>query len=275
MSDAAGRYPFTMPYGWFAVSETDERAEQEYGEHLEYNFRKGLGSVPMEKLALPGNIDIRGVQALLKDPGDFGLYNDMKTATYRDLVEAGVVVAGSPGTVRDQLIDFCRDYGIGNLHAMLGFGSLPRHLVMKNIQLFSEEVLPHLRDLVPASVLDGGVEDEAVEDAGGVGGPADVGLDLRLGGEGPRPVRVQRERVGVQLRRHVARRAGVGVVAPGATHVRAALDDEEVAEVLVPELDRHREATEAGADHEGAHVGGEGRVRVHATTVGNLLNARQ
>ena len=99
------------------------------------------------KLALPGNIDIRGVQALLKDPGDFGLYNQMKTATYRDLMEAGVVIAGSPATVRDQLIEFCRDYGIGNLHAMLGFGSLPRHLVMKNIQLFSEEVLPHLRGL--------------------------------------------------------------------------------------------------------------------------------
>src|SRR6478736_3616396 len=76
-----------------AVSETDERAEQEYGEHLEYAFRKGLGSIPMEKLALPGNIDIRGVQALLKDPGDFGLYSAMKTSTYRDLVEAGVVVA--------------------------------------------------------------------------------------------------------------------------------------------------------------------------------------
>ena len=130
-----------------AVSETDERAEQEYGEHLEYGFRKGLGSIPMEKLALPGNIDIRGVQALLKDPGDFGLYDQMKTATYRDLVEAGVVIAGSPATVRDQLIEFCRDYGIGNLHAMLGFGSLPRPLVMKNIQLFSEEVLPHLRGL--------------------------------------------------------------------------------------------------------------------------------
>jgi len=130
-----------------AVSETDERAEQDYGKHLEYAFRKGLGSIPMEKLALPGNIDIRGVQALLKDPGDFGLYDQMRTATFGDLVEAGVVVAGSPATVRDQLIDFCREYGIGNLHAMLGFGSLPRHLVMKNIQLFSEEVLPHLRDL--------------------------------------------------------------------------------------------------------------------------------
>jgi alkanesulfonate monooxygenase SsuD/methylene tetrahydromethanopterin reductase-like flavin-dependent oxidoreductase (luciferase family) len=130
-----------------AVSETDARAEADYGKHLEYGFRTGLGSVPMEKLALPGGIDIRGVQALLKDPGDFGLYHQMKTATYKDLVEAGVVIAGSPATVRDQLIEFCRDYGIGNLHAMLGFGSLPRNLVMKNIQLFSEEVLPHLRDL--------------------------------------------------------------------------------------------------------------------------------
>src|SRR3954451_23381712 len=130
-----------------AVAETDARAEAEYAKHLEYAFRKGLGSIPMEKLALPGNIDIRGVQALLKDPGDFGLYNQMKTATYRDLVEAGVVIAGSPTTVRDQLIEFCRDYGIGNLHAMLGFGSLPRHLVMKNIQLFAEEVAPHLRQL--------------------------------------------------------------------------------------------------------------------------------
>jgi alkanesulfonate monooxygenase SsuD/methylene tetrahydromethanopterin reductase-like flavin-dependent oxidoreductase (luciferase family) len=130
-----------------AISETDERAEQEYGQHLEYGFRKGLGSIPMEKLALPGNIDIRGVQALLKDPGDFGLYDQMKTSSYRDLVEAGVVIAGSPATVRDQLIEFCTDFGIGNLHAMLGFGSLPRHLVMKNIQLFTEEVLPHLRGL--------------------------------------------------------------------------------------------------------------------------------
>ena len=130
-----------------AVAETDEQAERDYAGHLEYGFRKGLGSIPMEKLGLPGGIDIRGVQALLKDPGDFGLYYQMKTATYRDLVDAGVVIAGSPATVREQLRTFCREYGIGNLHAMLSFGSLPRHLVMKNIQLFSEEVLPYLRDL--------------------------------------------------------------------------------------------------------------------------------
>ena len=130
-----------------AVAETDERAEQEYAEHLEYGFRKGLGSIPLEKLGLPGAIDIRGVQALLRDPGDFGLYYQMKTASFRDLVDAGVVICGSPATVREQLMEFCKDYGIGNLHAMLGFGSLPRDLAMKNIQLFAEEVAPHLRGL--------------------------------------------------------------------------------------------------------------------------------
>ena len=96
---------------------------------------------------MPGGIDIRGVQALVKDPGDFGLYYQMKTASFRDLVDAGVVICGSPATVREQLREFCTQYGIGTLHAMLGFGSLPRDLAMKNIQLFAEEVAPLLRDL--------------------------------------------------------------------------------------------------------------------------------
>ncbi len=130
-----------------AVAETDERAEQEYAKHLEYGFRKGLGSIPMEKLSLPGGIDIRGVQALVKDPGDFGLYTQMRNASFRDLVDAGVVICGSPATVREQLREYCQQYGIGTLHAMLGFGSLPRDLAMKNIGLFAEEVAPYLRDL--------------------------------------------------------------------------------------------------------------------------------
>jgi alkanesulfonate monooxygenase SsuD/methylene tetrahydromethanopterin reductase-like flavin-dependent oxidoreductase (luciferase family) len=130
-----------------AVAETDERAEAEYGPHLEYAFRKGLGAIPPEKLGLPGGIDIRGVEALVKDPGDFGLYHQMRTASFKDLVAAGVVICGSPATVREQVRDFCSEYGIGNLHAMLGFGSLPRELAMKNIQLFADEVAPHLRDL--------------------------------------------------------------------------------------------------------------------------------
>jgi alkanesulfonate monooxygenase SsuD/methylene tetrahydromethanopterin reductase-like flavin-dependent oxidoreductase (luciferase family) len=150
LADSAGvpRNPYRLGFlQTIAVAETDERAEQEYAQHLEYGFRKGLGSIPPEKLGLPGAIDIRGVQALLKDPGDFGLYYQMRHASFRELVDAGVAIVGSPATVRDQLIEFCREYGIGNLHAMLGFGSLPRELAMKNIQLFASEVAPHLRTL--------------------------------------------------------------------------------------------------------------------------------
>lgn len=142
------RNPYRMGFvQTIAVAETDARAEELYAEHLEYGFRKGLGSIPLEKLMLPGGIDIRGVQALLKDPSDFGLYHKMRTATFRDLVDAGVAIVGSPATVREQIAEFCKDYGIGNLHAMLSFGSLPRDLAMKNIQLFAEEVAPHLRGL--------------------------------------------------------------------------------------------------------------------------------
>jgi alkanesulfonate monooxygenase SsuD/methylene tetrahydromethanopterin reductase-like flavin-dependent oxidoreductase (luciferase family) len=130
-----------------AVAETDERAEIEYAKHLEYGFRKGLGSIPPEKLRLPGGIDIRGVQALAKDPGDYGIYRQLRTASFRDLVDAGVVICGSPTTVREQLREYCQQYGIGTLHAMLGFGSLPRDLAMKNIGLFAEEVAPYLREL--------------------------------------------------------------------------------------------------------------------------------
>lgn len=130
-----------------AVAETDERAEIEYAAHLEYAFGTGFGAIPPQKIAMPGGIDIRGVQALVKDPGDFGLYAQMRTARFRDLVDAGVVICGSPATVREQLRDYLSQYGIGVLHAMLGFGSLPRDLAMKNIQLFAEEVAPAVRDL--------------------------------------------------------------------------------------------------------------------------------
>lgn len=130
-----------------AVAEDDARAERDYAAHVEYAFRKGLGAIPSEKLGLPGAVDIRGLQAILQDPGDFGMSRQMRTATFRDLVEAGAVVVGSPATVRDQLLDFCTRYGIGNLHAMLGFGSMPRDLVEKNIRLFAAEVAPELRRL--------------------------------------------------------------------------------------------------------------------------------
>ena len=116
---------------------------------------------------------------------------------------------------------------------------------------------PHERVVVPAGLLHGGLEAEPVEHPGALGDAADVVLDLRLLGEGPGPVRVGREREGVELRGDVAGGAGIGVVAPGAADVRAALGDQEVGLAGLLELDRGGEPAEAGADHERVHVGGE------------------
>lgn len=130
-----------------AVAETDEQARRDYAEHVEYFFRKAIGSIPNEKLGLPGGIDINGVRALVRDPSDFGFKDQMIESTYDQLMDAGCVIAGSPETVREQLAEFCKNSGIGNLLAMLNFGSLPRELTMKNIRLFAEEVAPYLRDV--------------------------------------------------------------------------------------------------------------------------------
>src|SRR5438552_18387765 len=78
-------------------------AEREYAPHVEYFFRKGLGSIPMERLALHGGIGLPGLQAILRDPGDFGVYAQMRTATYQELADAGCVICGGPDTVADQL----------------------------------------------------------------------------------------------------------------------------------------------------------------------------
>jgi hypothetical protein len=57
----------------------------------------------------------------------------------------GSVIVGSPGTVVDRLLEVLKRFRIGNLHAMLQFGSMPRQLAMENIGLFAKEVIPKIR----------------------------------------------------------------------------------------------------------------------------------
>jgi alkanesulfonate monooxygenase SsuD/methylene tetrahydromethanopterin reductase-like flavin-dependent oxidoreductase (luciferase family) len=127
-----------------AVGETDAEAEREYGPHLEYFFRKGIGSIPPEGLGLPGYVDLPGLQHLLRDPSDLGIYPQLRGITTAELMNAGSAIVGSAATVRDQLVDLVREFRIGNLLIMFQFGSLPHELVLKSMRLFSDRVLPDL-----------------------------------------------------------------------------------------------------------------------------------
>jgi alkanesulfonate monooxygenase SsuD/methylene tetrahydromethanopterin reductase-like flavin-dependent oxidoreductase (luciferase family) len=129
------------------VADSDERAEVEYGRYVENHFRQGPGSVPLHYMGLPGYVDIRGVEAMLRDPGDFGMAHELRHIEFKRLADTQAVIAGSPATVRDQIADFARRFRIGNLLVMLQMGGMPHELTLENIHLFSEHVLPHLQQL--------------------------------------------------------------------------------------------------------------------------------
>lgn len=130
-----------------AVGETDESAHRDYGEHIQAGFRNSLGSIPVSGFGLPGYVDIKGVEFLVKDPGDFGVVPKMNNISYKELVDAQCCIVGSPETVRDQLIEMVRNFRIGNLVLMVQHGSMPTELVRQNITLLAERVIPSLKSV--------------------------------------------------------------------------------------------------------------------------------
>lgn len=150
IAETKGQEPNPYRVGFMqvvGVAETDEQAKQLYGEHIEYFYKKALGRLPLHRLALPGGIDIRGVEAILRDPGDFGIYMRLSQSTLDDLIDEGCVILGSPATVRERLTEIVREFRVGNLHTMLQIGSMPSELARYNIDLFASEVLPHLQGI--------------------------------------------------------------------------------------------------------------------------------
>lgn len=125
------------------VSETDAAAE-EYGPHVEYFFHKLLNR-PSYYAAIPGYQDYPSLVRTLTEP--LRERFDLRDLRAKDFVERGFLIAGSPATVRDRLLEGVKRLRIGHLLVLLHFGSMPHELCLKNIDLFCREVLPHLQDL--------------------------------------------------------------------------------------------------------------------------------
>jgi len=125
------------------VSETDAAAE-EYAPHVEYFFHKLLYT-PSHYQAIPGYQDYPSLERTMKSP--LRERFDVRDLRYKDFVDRGFLIAGSPATVRDRLIEGIKRLRIGHLLALLHFGSMPHELCMQNIELFGREVLPHLEGI--------------------------------------------------------------------------------------------------------------------------------
>ena len=69
--------------------------------------------------------------------------------SFDDVVGAGLVLCGSPETVRRQLEVQVEAIGLRQLCLLFAFGNLPHNKVMRSLGLFAAEVMPGLRKRIP------------------------------------------------------------------------------------------------------------------------------
>jgi hypothetical protein len=129
-----------------AVAETDEQAERDYAPHMDYFYNRclhvysgfadapGYRTISTIRSGLLGQV---GSRAALRRDG----------LTWKDFLEQGYVIAGSPKTVRERLREAMKTLNCGHLMILMQLGSMPPELVRKSTEMFAREVMPHMRDL--------------------------------------------------------------------------------------------------------------------------------
>jgi alkanesulfonate monooxygenase SsuD/methylene tetrahydromethanopterin reductase-like flavin-dependent oxidoreductase (luciferase family) len=139
--------PYAMGFAQAVmVAETDEQAERDYSEHMDYFYNRclhvyqGFADAPgyrTESTIRAGFLAQVGRLAALRREG-------MK---WKDFIKEGYIIAGSPKTVRERLREAMKSLNCGHLMILQQLGSMPPELVRKNTEMFAREVMPDLRDL--------------------------------------------------------------------------------------------------------------------------------
>jgi alkanesulfonate monooxygenase SsuD/methylene tetrahydromethanopterin reductase-like flavin-dependent oxidoreductase (luciferase family) len=128
------------------VSETDARAEQEYGEAVKYFYQTGFSAVAPRFFGAPGYTTPRSTRYQM-EIAQRRPKTEVREMTFKDYVEQGHIIAGSPATVRERLREMIQELRIGQLIATPHIGNLSIEQAKKNNYLFATEVMPYLRDL--------------------------------------------------------------------------------------------------------------------------------
>jgi alkanesulfonate monooxygenase SsuD/methylene tetrahydromethanopterin reductase-like flavin-dependent oxidoreductase (luciferase family) len=124
------------------VAETDEKAVREARPHLEA-FANRLLKMPTEMLLPPGYTNIESMKRVraAKITG--------KTMSIEELVKTGVVIIGSPNTVREKLAAYQDLAGFNTSLTKTQFGTMSHDMVRANMTAIAEEIIPHFRDRAP------------------------------------------------------------------------------------------------------------------------------
>ncbi len=150
--------PDTSPYrAGFAqticVADTDEEAERLYAKHVSYFYNRCLHVFPGFADA-PGYRTIKTIQkGVLSQyaPPKGGLFPEL---SWKEMVEGGYIIAGSPETVRQRMEEMIKGLHVGNVFCLMHIGDMPKEKSMYSTRLFAEKVMPKLRNIFPEHAAD-------------------------------------------------------------------------------------------------------------------------
>lgn len=120
------------------VAETDARALQEAEPHFLWLFRRGL-KIPPHYLVPPGYVTEESLRKFLA--AGVRLPSEL---SYKELLDLGYVLAGSPTTVAERLISIHRELGVGIFIYSGRTGDMPKEKAWNSMELFAKEVIPQM-----------------------------------------------------------------------------------------------------------------------------------
>jgi alkanesulfonate monooxygenase SsuD/methylene tetrahydromethanopterin reductase-like flavin-dependent oxidoreductase (luciferase family) len=145
------RNPYRAGFLQFVgVADNDAEAERLYGEHASYFYRNCL-HVGAGYVNPPGYTSLATIRAgiesqIARITRRAGSRAELATLTWKDFIDRGYVVAGSPDTVVEKLSELATKLNVGHLMLLLHFGNMPRDTTIYNTSRFAKEIIPRLRD---------------------------------------------------------------------------------------------------------------------------------
>jgi alkanesulfonate monooxygenase SsuD/methylene tetrahydromethanopterin reductase-like flavin-dependent oxidoreductase (luciferase family) len=130
------------------IAETDAKAIREAKPHMEALANHFL-RMPVEMLLPPGYTSFESMKRI----GQAKLTAMQKPKTIDDMIEAGVVIMGSPATVREKLEEYQALAGFGTVLVKTQFGTSPAQMTRENMEALAKEVMPHFRSGARRTVM--------------------------------------------------------------------------------------------------------------------------
>ncbi len=140
---------YFMPMRHIYVAETMDQARRESEKHLDYFYKYLVSASYRSKLRPPpvasGYRSEKAFAYSSAPTTDKGAR--FENFTFDQFQKDGEIIVGDPDYVVDELKHQQKELGCGTVLGLFQFGSLPHDLVVKNLKMYSERVMPRIKNL--------------------------------------------------------------------------------------------------------------------------------